>query len=554
MSAEQDLPLQDREITSMPEDLRRDIATGLANNLYSFCTGVLGYRDMTPRAHGALCTFHDQNPSRFKLTQMPRDHLKTTICTIGKNVQRIVKNPNQRILILNETSTNAERFAGAIKQHAESNRIFRALYSSVIPKNPRTSGKAWNDKELVFNRDWIGPEPTIDTIGMTGAVTSRHYTHISIDDPISEEAVKSELVMRDAISRVQKILTLMVNPNEDTFDLTGTRWALHDLYRVFMENYKGTMAMFIRGALEDGEPIWPERFSKETLAQMLTDMGAYAFSCMMMNNPRDADRQSLNENELRFWDWADADHTVVRLFKPDATYSDVPVKALDITVALDPAAAERMKDDQNGITVTGTTREGDAVVLEAFGTRDNPVAVLGHLLALHDRYRVRLWGIEGVAYQKAFKYFLAAEAVRQRKYFEVFEIKASNSTKAQRIKGLQPVMATGHLYVHPSQLELRMQINEFPLAKHDDVLDSLSMHLQMWRGVMATGRWAKYQRSEKELLRRLRAENERLGMGSRSTFDAGLRGIDSLKRLNDPRFEVHEDDLEEPGWTGSRVG
>ncbi|HEY6022410.1 MAG TPA: hypothetical protein VIY48_21885 [Candidatus Paceibacterota bacterium] len=554
MSVEQDLPLQDREILAMPEDLRKDIATGLASNLYSFCTGVLGYVDLTPSAHGALCAFHDKNPARFKHTEMPRDHLKTTICTIGKNIQRIVKNPNRRILILNETSTNAERFAGAIKQHAEGNRIFRALYSSVIPKNPRQSGKAWNNQELEFNREWIGPEPTIDTMGMTGAVTSRHYTDISIDDPISEEAVKSELVMRDAINRIKKVLTLMVNPNEDSFDLTGTRWALHDLYRVFMENYRGSMALFIRGAIENGLPIWPERFSLETLAQMRTDMGAYAFSCMMMNNPRDADKQSLNVNDIRYWDWADVDQTVIRLFKPDGT-TDIPLKALDVTCALDPAPAEKLKDDQNGITVTGTTREGDAIVLEAFGTRDNPVEVINHLFRIHERYKVRLWGIEGIAYQKAFKYFLAAEAVRRGKYFEVFEIKASNKSKPERIKGLSPVLATGHLYIHATQMALRLQIDEFPLCKLDDILDSLSMHLQMWRDVMSSRRWEKYQKSEKELLRRLHQENLRLVNNSRSTFSAGLEEQRlAAKRLRDPAFALHEDDVEEPGWTGVRLG
>src|SRR5215203_2107779 len=210
----------DREIAMMPSDLRSDMATAFANDLYAFATGVLQYRDLTPHTHGALCAFADTNTARFKHVEMPRDHLKTTIMTISRNLQKVVKDPNIRILLINETSTNAQRFLSAIRQHVESNTMFRALYSSVIPKNTRATGITWNNEALTFRRQWIGPEPTIDTMGMTGAVTSRHYGHISIDDPISEEAVKSALVMADAIMRIKKVLTLMVNPSEDTFDLT----------------------------------------------------------------------------------------------------------------------------------------------------------------------------------------------------------------------------------------------------------------------------------------------------------------------------------------------
>ena len=351
---EQDLPFLDESVEKMSGDLRQDLATAFSNDLFKFAYGVLGMHDLTVDCHGPLCQFFDHNPARYKHVEMPRDHLKTSLGTIARNMQKVVKNPNERILLINETSTNAQRFLGSIKQHAESNRIFRALYSNVIPKDTRKV--PWNNEELRFNREWIGPEPTIDTMGMTGAVTSRHFTHISIDDPISEEAVKSELVMHDATNRITKVLTLMVNPNSDTFDLVGTRWAFADIYRHFMRLYKGKMALFIRGAIEDGLPIWPERFSLETLAQMRADMGEYNFSCLMMNNPRNADLQDFNIQDLRFWQWKDAKESVVQQFHSNGDLlREISVDELDISVSVDPAPAESLLGRRSTATLSCLT-------------------------------------------------------------------------------------------------------------------------------------------------------------------------------------------------------
>jgi len=544
-NVEQDIPLLDETIAGLSSDLRQDLATAAGNDLYLFCTAVLRYRDLTPHTHGALCTFLDRNPARFKHIELPRDHLKTTICTIGRNMQKVVKNPNKRILIINETSTNAERFMGAIKQHAESNKIFRALYSHIIPKNFRGGG--WSNQELKFERIWIGPEPTIDTMGMTGAVTSRHFTDITIDDPISEEAVKSELVMADAINRIQKVLTLMVNPNEDVFDLVGTRWAFADIYRHFMRLYKGKMALFIRGAIEDDLPIWPERFSLETLAQQRKDMGEYMFSCLMMNNPRNTNVQDINVQDLRFWRWAD-DYTKVVLVGPDGEdYKVHTVESLDICVAVDPASAEKLKDDRNAIVTVGTTKDGDVIVLDVWAKRCSPIDVIEYLFTLRQRYRPRVFGIEDVSYQKVLKHFLRAEANRRGEYFNVQPLKPGGRHK-QHIRGLQPVAATGHLYISPIQHTLRNELADYPLGEHDDTADALALSMQMWRGVTSPSRWLKYKESEKQLLRLQIEQARNAGIGHPDNFARILQQAIGYQRPGDPRYAIHPDELPEEGW------
>lgn len=496
-----DIPYLDDSIVRLPNDLREALAERGRRDLYFFNKAVLGHRDLTEPCHGPYCAFADLNRKQFKLFLAPRDHLKTSAITIAGNMQKVVQDSENRMLLANESGTNASRFLRSIRQHAEGNRVFRALYSDVIPKDYRKV--RWNDSELDFIRKGHYPEPTIDSIGMTGAFTSRHYTHITIDDPISEEAVKSELVMHDVMNRLSGFLSLLVDPSKDTIWLIGTRWALFDVYSKWIGDFGDKLGIIARGAIEYGDPIWPERFSLETLALKRKLMGEYKFSCLMMNRPRNSEIQDLNIEDIRDWKWKGDEEHLILHDNEGKEVREVALGQLDITATVDLAPAETITADRNAITVVGVTPWNEAVVLEAWGARCTPLQVIEKLLEIKSRWHPRVFGIEGVAYQKAFKYFLKQEADRRKVYLNIKELKAQNK-KEMRIRGLQPLMATGRMYLLPTQHMLRNEISEFPLGEHDDVLDSLSMHLQLFRGQMSPDWWARYRQEEEKLINRIR--------------------------------------------------
>jgi predicted phage terminase large subunit-like protein len=492
----------------------------------------MGFRDLTPRCHLPISIFLDDNPSRFKLLLIPRGHYKTSLATISRVTQKVVRDPNQRVLLVNETTDNAENFLSAIEQQFESNRILRTLYSEVIPKNVRAT--TWNQKNMRLVRQWNGPEETITAMGMTSALTSRHYTHITVDDPISEEAVKSPGVMEDAITRISKFISLMTNPERDTFDLIGTRWALHDVYSFFMKSLGDKLARYVRGAISNGEPIFPELISLATLAQAREMYGEYMFSCLYMNNPRDVANQDFNVNDLRFWRWSSDEESVV-LYGPDGVMQDIfDISTLDITVSVDLAVSERITDDKNAIVTVGVTPKGQAVVLDTWVKRCTPLEVIERLFWLKARYDVRQFGIESVAYQKAFKYFLRAECERRDTYMNIVELKAipskrgtGNNSKEMRIRGLQPIAASGRLYILPTQHELRNELADFPLGEHDDCIDALAHQLTMWRGYLSPERMERYRESEARLIARI---------------NSGLT-LEQELFSTDPRERPHPDDL-----------
>ena len=86
------------------------------------------------------------------------------------------------------------------------------------------------------------------------------------------------------------------------------------------------------------------------------------------------------------------------------------------------------------------------------------------------------------------------------------------------IRGLQPLAATGRLYVLPIQHDLRTQLADYPLGEHDDVIDALAMQQQMWRGIVSPEGMARYQKSERDLIARIR----RQGRGPPARVEGGL--------------------------------
>lgn len=506
-----DLPRLDDSIVREPEDIRRDMAESASRNLFLFNTGVLGYKDLTEDCHGPLCAWHDKNESRYKETLMPRGHLKTSCLTIGKNTQKVVRNPEARILLANETATNAERFLGAIKAHAESNRVFRALYSHIIP--PDNSRKhSWSQRELTFNRQGTYTVPTIDTIGMTGAMTSRHYTHLCIDDPISADAAESQIVMDTTIRRISNLISLMDDPGRDTVDLTGTRWAFYDVYSWFEETF--TPARFIRGDTEDNIPIWPERFTLETLAQIRKSLGEYLYSCQYRNNPRNTEVQDFNVQDLKFWRWSADEESIVLYGRDGEIERVVDLDELDVTTTVDPAYDEGIVNlsrlDRNAVVTCGVApgvgnATPDAIVLDAWGQRCTPLDLINHLLWTLRRFHPRAIGIQRAGYEMVLKYFLGALGEQEGLYAHVIPVKPGGKGK-RHIRGLQPVAATGHLYISPSHHLLRDELADYPLGQHDDVADALALQLQLWRGVMSATRWEKYQESENRILRAIASQ------------------------------------------------
>jgi hypothetical protein len=507
--ADVDLPFQSPTIQAIPSDYRADLATVLAGDLYVFSKSVLGYSDMTEHAHGPMCVFLDGNqlkpdgePYRIKACGMPRGTFKSSI-GIGRAMQKLVQNRNRTRAIFNESATNAQGFLKVIKQNAEQNKTFRTFWSDVIPRD--TKKVRWNDSQLDFNREIIRPEPSISAHGITGTLTSQHWDDLDFDDIISEEASKSEKVMNDATDRAKKYRSLMVHPEQSTLSIRYTRWGFADTYSILFRDIGADMIHMLRGAIENDEPIFPERLGWKSLAQIRTEVGEYMFSCLYMNNPRNAEVQDFNIDDLRFCELRETERgEVVILFDSEGReFRRYYLNQLEIYGTVDLAAAETSSSDRNAIAVVGICPTGEAVVLESWAKRCTPIDLMTHIFFLHRRFGPTKWGIEDTAYQKAYKYFVRDYADREDIYLNVVPVsvpRGGGGKHKPHIRGLQPIAATHRLYVQATHHILRNELADYPLGEHDDAADALALQLQLWTNQMSPKRWNRYKEIEAEVI------------------------------------------------------
>lgn len=334
------------EITSDMSDTAKMAAARLNSlgSLFWFQKYTLRRTRLSPSLHGLLCAKFEQSSLRLAL-EVPRDHFKTTIASVGAPMwwalpfndhdeelmralgygdewirwMRRAHFSSTRTLIASETIKNAVKIGTIISGHYESNALFRNLFPEIIPKTSKDWGekkkKRWNLESMTHNRidgEHHG-EGTYDFIGVKGALQSRHYDRQVIDDPVGEKAIASDLVMESTIDWIRK-LTGAVDSEAGQPDkladqlFIGNRWSNRDVgawLRKNTPNMKFETHSAEGGCCPDhpkhGEPIFPEEFSMDKLRELRQIWGGYNYAAQYLNNPVDPEAVRFKPAWLRYY-------------------------------------------------------------------------------------------------------------------------------------------------------------------------------------------------------------------------------------------------------------
>ena len=499
-----DLPKQDPFLTTLPHDQIAHLRALASRDLYFFAEVFMGYEDLYEPFHRPICDFLDHNTSRFKLLMQARSTFKSSIGTISRTARDALVHPNRRFLILNEVEGRSQEWLLTIRKVYEENALLRTLFSEVIPPQGKDA-EHWSSEKLTLIRSVNVPTPTIRAAGMTTSLTGDHYTDITVDDPISEKAREEPSTMAKAVSRISKMTSFFVDPGQDRYTLVGTPWAKHDVIAFFRKAYGKRLATYFMPAVLNDKLTFPERLTWEVLRQAQIDLGDLSYSAQYLLIPRDNVSSDFLPSDIREWVWANPKQTVLALLNADREFTrEIPLEKLDITMTLDVAVSEGVTSDRNAITVCGTTDDGVVVVLDTWADRVSPHAVIDKIFELYVHWGPRVIGIEGVNYQKALKYFVRAEAIQRGIYLPVRDL-PSIGKKTLRIRGLQPIAASGRLYINARQQELRQELLDFPdPTTHDDLIDALSMHLPLFQGVLSEASEKQSALTTAEIMRRIR--------------------------------------------------
>jgi hypothetical protein len=461
---------------SESEELRLAMRERVLGSTFLFARIVLQFGDLTQHTHGPVCRVLD-SPHPRKLIVFPRDHLKTSIATIADTCRRIAKNPNIRILLGNETATNAGHFVRRIAAVFDRNEVFRWLFPELI-EDPN-SRKKWNEAELLVPRAEDHPESTVEAIGVGGAVVSRHYDLVKLDDLVGKEASESGDVMKKTLDWYDYVESLLHHPEESEIHVIGTRWAYNDLVAKIITHEKDSYHILQASALgPKGEALWPERFSEATLDRIRRKVGSWKFSCQYLNNPHDPEASSFDPKWLKF---ATGIGDEVFCDRDGAT---ARISEMRKFLAVDPAISDKDQACNSAIAIVGVDHLFRKWLLKVWAKRVQPIKLVDNLFSLAFHFDVECVGIETIGFQRALRFFVTQEMEKRGLYLKVIEFKASRTSKTERIRGLQPYFENGEIYVVNKEDRGMQQFLEeykgFPSGSLLDTLDAVSYLPQLW--------------------------------------------------------------------------
>ncbi len=219
---------------------------------------------------------------------LPRGGAKTTWDNTILCSWLVGKYPDIRIGMVSNTDTQAKDFSRAIKYTVEQNSAHRLVFPESKP-----SAAKWTDKEwLCAGSRWLGSKDvTLFAVGVGGAIISKRFDLILMDDILDEENTQSVDQREDVEVWFKKTLKPCLAP-DGVVVVIGTRWGEEDLYEQFMKpTYDGGFGWksHVVSALTEDErgqlhSYWPEYWSVDRLLKEKEEMGSALFSCSYQND------------------------------------------------------------------------------------------------------------------------------------------------------------------------------------------------------------------------------------------------------------------------------
>lgn len=204
-----------------------------------------------PAAHQYDMARRVDGPSQYQADFWPRDHGKSEIFCLSYPLRRICEDPNVRILIVQKRATEAEKTLSVIKQELESNHRLKAYYASHWEKTVgqrdianisgqiELSGKkegAWQQSRIYCKRTRRGKDPTVEAVGVGGAITGGHYDIIILDDVEDDENTRTDERLNGLIEWFTGTIMQLREPHTKIVVVGTLKTNRQDIYKLVLNS------------------------------------------------------------------------------------------------------------------------------------------------------------------------------------------------------------------------------------------------------------------------------------------------------------------------------
>lgn len=439
----------------------------------------------------------------------PRSHAKSTLFSFLYPLWSAVYRRKRFVVLLSSSGTQAELFADAIKKEIEQNEL---LAEDFGPLCGEEYGLQWRGHDLLIAHPRRGPDGEVLTDRLGHPIAKDTVRLVARGAGASIRGLKSrwsrpDCVIADDLEVDEHVATLeqriklrswwyravepMMDPGVGQSIVIGTILHHDSLLAHLIGREDGGYRTALYRALDGDVPLWPERWSRESLELMRSKIGSLAFAQEYLNQPMDTATQVFRP---AWWRWYTSEEVEYDEKRDVWSYLG---QDLDIYAACDPALAGQ---DEFVTLVIGVTRDNHVLVLDFFGGHLDFPPQVQHIKKLSEDWLPRVIGVEANAYQAALGQHVRREILVPIRQVSHTRDGGSGGRAKPRIVAMAPYVEGGQILlraatetepgtmapeigikVHAKHWPLYEQATEYPMSSHDDRLDCLELALHVAR-------------------------------------------------------------------------
>lgn len=374
----------------------------------------------------------------------------------------LMNNPDKRVMIASYNATLAEDFSRKARDLV-------AEYGQYLPNKvrPDPSNKSRNRWGIE------GHKGELYAVGVGGSLTGRGADLLLLDDLIkSADDAASPAHLERLWDWLGAVAFTRLEPGGSII-IVGTVWSYDDpvsRIRRSFPDWENINLPAIAGdddalGREPGEVLWPERFSKETLSEIETQLGPYHWNALYQGRPAPPDGSVFKREWFKY---AGFDEPKREIYIDGNTYD---LKDCIFFSAVDLAASTKSNADFT-VIATFALAPGDRLVLvDLLRIREEPHLHPQLIERSFDKWDQSFILIE----ENTYGFTLLAEL---RDNYDI----PTRGVRADQNKTLRAMTAAAaynsgrvyHLADAPWLVDLENEMLEFPSSKHDDQVDALS--------------------------------------------------------------------------------
>lgn len=395
----------------------------------------------------------EQRTGKRYVWAAPRGHAKSTLMSLIVPIWWAVHGYKKYIILVADTSHQAEGFLAAIIHEFEENDLLRTEYDVTPAMDRKGQPVAWRDREIA-----LANGVTIAAYGAGKAIrgTKRGESRpdaIVVDDLENDEHVRTEDQRNKLDGWFLRALLNLGDLDTDIY-MVGTVIHYDSVLARRLEDEAWTSHKW-RALSDDGTVLWPEKWSREALDKKRNEIGSNAFAGEFQNDPTRGDAGIFRDGWIRY-------HELITVPENLPTFAGV-----------DLAISQKETADKTAIVIVALG-DNEVFVLDAYTDRLSFGEAEQAIIA---RCRdCSLTGIESNAYQVAM-----AEQLMRRSPLPIREIFV-HKDKVTRAVELSAHVEAGRVKFRKgdkSQQELIKQLLDFPLGSRDDLVDALGYAVKL---------------------------------------------------------------------------